>query len=116
MSWSPLRLPASHWRQIESDIEDMCSTGDHSEIEILSQVEVVEDAYGDDPMPVFVIKGKDLLASEALYSYYDLCVANDLSYQAAEVLKARTEMRAWQARHRSEVKLPHHPHEPAAGS
>jgi hypothetical protein len=33
-------MPLSHWRQIVSDIENMCGTGDHSEIEILSQFEV----------------------------------------------------------------------------
>jgi hypothetical protein len=38
-----VRLPKSHWNQIVSDIEDMCGTGDHSEIEILSQIEVEED-------------------------------------------------------------------------
>lgn len=39
-----IRLPSSHWRQIESDIEQMCGTGDHDEIEILSQVEIVEES------------------------------------------------------------------------
>lgn len=35
-------LPLSHWQQIVSDIENMCGTGDHSEIEILSQFVVTE--------------------------------------------------------------------------
>jgi hypothetical protein len=38
-----VRLPKAHWNQIVSDIEDMLGTGDHSEIEILSQIEVEED-------------------------------------------------------------------------
>ena len=37
-------LPISHWRQIVSDIESMCGTGDHSEIEILSQFTVTDPA------------------------------------------------------------------------
>lgn len=37
-----VRLPRSHWSQIVSDIENMCGT-DSSEIEILSQAQVVED-------------------------------------------------------------------------
>lgn len=39
-------LPLSHWQQIVSDIENMCGTGDHSEIEILSQFTVTAPARG----------------------------------------------------------------------
>lgn len=35
-------LPLSHWQQIVSDIENMCGTGDHAEIEILSRFTVTE--------------------------------------------------------------------------
>lgn len=37
-----VKLPLSHWMQLVRDTEDRCGTGDHSEIEILSQFEVSE--------------------------------------------------------------------------
>lgn len=36
-----IRLPLRHWRQIVSDIEDMCGC-DEDEIEILSKVEILD--------------------------------------------------------------------------
>lgn len=36
-----IRLPKSHWRQIVSDLENMCGCGE-DEIEILQDVEVIE--------------------------------------------------------------------------
>jgi hypothetical protein len=107
-----VRLPRSHWRQIESDIENMCGT-DSSEIEILSQAQVTEDSA--DPMPVFTIKAKDRLASAAILAYYDLCVVSGLASQATEVSKALRETRHWQARHRDEVQMPDHRHLPVTG-
>lgn len=35
-----LRLPESHWRQIVSDLENMCGVGEE-EIEILQEVEIL---------------------------------------------------------------------------
>lgn len=35
-----IRLPESHWRQIVSDIENMCGTSEE-DIEILQEVEVL---------------------------------------------------------------------------
>jgi hypothetical protein len=111
-----ITLPRSHWRQIESDIENMCGTGDHSQIEILSKVRILHDDKPEaDPMPVFTIKAKDLLADDTLRAYYDLCAKNGLAEQAAEVLAARAEMREWQVRNVLLLKLPDHKHVPVGG-
>lgn len=69
---------------------------------------------GDDPMPVFVIKGQDRIAPGAVEAYHDLCVERGLAGQAAQVWQAAEEIRRWQARHPDRVKMPNHPHVPAA--
>jgi hypothetical protein len=66
-----------------------------------------------DPMPVFTIKAKDLLAIEAIGAYAELCRENGLEWQAAEVDKAIAEMGAWQRRNWSQMNLPQHAHVPA---
>jgi hypothetical protein len=38
-----IRIPRSSWNQIVDDICNMCGTGDLSEIEILSDFEIVGD-------------------------------------------------------------------------
>lgn len=68
----------------------------------------------DDPMPVFVIKGKDLLALDAIAMYRQLCLTNGLTRQVAEVDRAWAEMAGWQVRHPDEVWMPDHVHAPAA--
>jgi hypothetical protein len=107
-----VRLPRSHWSQIESDIENMCGT-DSSEIEVLSQAQVVEDDA--DPMPIFVIKAKDRLALDAVRAYRALCEEHGLNWQAREVGKAHREMREWQDQHRDRMQMPDHRHVPAPG-
>jgi len=67
-----------------------------------------------DPMPVFVIKGKDLLALGAIAMYRQLCLANGLTRQAAEVDRAYAEVEGWQARNPDVVWMPDHVHVPAA--
>lgn len=67
----------------------------------------------DDPMPVFVLKGKDRLALGAISQYSLLCLKAGLIDQAAEVDKAYAEIRAWQGRHPELMKLPDHEHVPA---
>lgn len=69
-----------------------------------------------DPMPVFVIKGKDLLASPAVDAYRDLCSAYGLHEQADQVRAAADEIRTWQDRHIDQVKAPDHIHVPAGGA
>ena len=64
-------------------------------------------------MPVFVIKGKDRLALEAIRAYRALCEAHGLTDQAREVGKAHREMREWQRRNPAAMQLPDHPHVPA---
>ena len=68
----------------------------------------------DDPMPVFVIKGKDALAVAAINAYQRLCERRELHWQADEVGKAAREIELWQERHPDLVKLPDHAHVPAA--
>jgi hypothetical protein len=63
-------------------------------------------------MPVFVIKAKDRLALETVGYYAMLCRWAGLPEQAAEVDKARAEMRAWRAAHPDQVKDPDHLHVP----
>lgn len=65
-----------------------------------------------DPMPVFVIKGKDRLAPAAVDAYFTLCLAQGLPEQAAEVADAAREIREWQDRNPDLVKTPNHPHVP----
>lgn len=77
----------------------------------------VQAGTGDpDPMPVFVIKGKDRLAADAVVAYYELCVAHGLSDQAGHVADAAREIRDWQARHPDLVETPDHPHVPATAA
>lgn len=66
-----------------------------------------------DPMPEFVIKGKDLLALPALRAYRKACERAGIPEQAREVGKAYEEIAAWQSRHPDVVRLPDHRHVPA---
>jgi hypothetical protein len=66
-----------------------------------------------DPMPVFVIKGKDSLAPAAVMAYADLCVGAGLEDQASEVESAFLEITEWQRLHPEAVKTPDHKHVPA---
>jgi hypothetical protein len=70
-------------------------------------------AVDPDPMPVFVIKGKDRLASEAVAAYSKLCLDDGLDEQWAEVEVALAEIIVWQQRHPELVKTPDHKHVPA---
>lgn len=65
-----------------------------------------------DPMPVFVIKGKDSLAPAAVMAYADLCVSAGLEDQASEVESAFLEITEWQRLHPEAVKTPDHKHVP----
>jgi hypothetical protein len=69
-----------------------------------------------DPMPVFVLKGKDALAPFVIADYRRECERHGLTEQATQVLLALREMNAWQARHPELVKLPDHPHVPTGGA
>lgn len=71
---------------------------------------------GDDPMPVFVIKGKDRLAPDAVHGYFTLCLSNGLPAQAAEVADAEREICGWQDRHPELVKTPDHEHVPVTST
>ncbi len=66
----------------------------------------------EDPMPVFVIKGKDRLAPGVVNAYRSLCTLNGLDEQATQVDLARQEIIDWQQRHPDLVKTPDHPHVP----
>lgn len=69
----------------------------------------------EDPMPVFVIKGQDRLAADAVSAYYTLCLAQGLTDQAGQVADAVREIRDWQDRHPDLVKAPDHEHVPVNG-
>jgi hypothetical protein len=68
----------------------------------------------DDPMPVFVIKGKDQLAPDAVAAYQNACVKHGLSEQAKQASLALDEIARWQTRHPELVKAPDHKHVPAS--
>lgn len=68
---------------------------------------------GDDPMPAFVIKGKDQLAPHAVLAYARLCHQAGLNDQAEQVMDAEQEITDWQERHPELVKEPDHQHVPA---
>jgi hypothetical protein len=68
----------------------------------------------DDPMPVFTIQGKDLLAAPVI-AYYQRQVEGLLDGgQANEVELARREIEAWQKRNPDRCKYPDHKHIPAS--
>lgn len=69
-----------------------------------------------DPMPVFTIKGKDMLALSTIKAYREACASYGLHDQAAEVDKAIAEMAAWQRRNVSALKWPDHEHVDASAS
>jgi hypothetical protein len=72
------------------------------------------------PMPVFVIKARDNLSVEAVRDYYDLCVRNGLTAQAAQVRLALHEIAEWRVANPHLCKWPDHDHvsagEPGSGS
>lgn len=63
--------------------------------------------------PVFVVRGKDALALEAVTAYHTACCQAGLLDQAVEVTKAIVEIVRWQRDNQSKVKLPDHVHAPA---
>lgn len=67
-------------------------------------------------MPVFIIKGRDALAPEAVAAYRDLCLKYRLDAQAAQVQLALDEIEAWQAAYPDDLRLPNHAHVPAAAN
>lgn len=68
-----------------------------------------------DLMPVFVIKGKDWLAPDAVDAYRRLCLDSGLPEQAVQVALAGEEIRGWQRRHPDRVRVPSHEHVPVGG-
>lgn len=68
----------------------------------------------NESMPVFTIKAKDLLAIDVIDAYIALCYHRSLNEQAAEVWKAREEIRVWQEANPERLQLPDHPHIPVA--
>lgn len=80
-------------------------------VELVGQVDRTYPVGGD-PMPVFVIKGKDLLAPDAIAAYQNACVARGLNEQAQQVWLALREVAGWQSRNPELVKLPDHQHVP----
>lgn len=71
---------------------------------------------GIEDMPVFVIKGKDMLASQTIAHYRNLCSMYGLDSQAIEVQRALDEMYAWQERNPELMGAPDHPHVPVQKS
>lgn len=65
-----------------------------------------------DPMPVFVVRGKDNLAVAMVNHYLDLCIRHGLTAQAGEVAPAVEEIRRWRQRNRDKVQWPDHQHVP----
>lgn len=63
-----------------------------------------------DPMPVFVLHGKDRLAIETIKFYRNLCIVNGLYDQMREVEKALDEMYEWVERNPDQMKFPDHEH------
>jgi hypothetical protein len=105
--------PTSSYAALEQGGQ-MCPGTEYMKDELYADEPVwVETAPDPDPMPVFVIKGKDKLALEAIRAYRRLCEHYGLRTQAREVGKAHREMREWQQRNRAAMQLPDHPHVPA---
>lgn len=80
---------------------------------VLALIELESEPESDDPMPVFVIKAKDALASQAVLAYRALCQEFGLREQAHEVGLAFQEMLNWRERNRELIKNPDHKHIPA---
>lgn len=67
----------------------------------------------DDPMPVFELLAKDVLAPGTIDYYGRECRRHDLPEQREQVELAYQEAAAWQQRHPELCKLPDHLHQPA---
>lgn len=67
---------------------------------------------GDDPMPLFVLKGHDMLTPDAIAAYMNACAARGLREQARQVWQALGEIARWQSRNPDRVRHPNHPHVP----
>lgn len=67
-----------------------------------------------DPMPQFIIKGKDFLAARAVAAYMNLCFDYGQQSQAGQVAKALAEIVEWQERNPEVVQMPDHEHVPVA--
>ncbi len=66
-----------------------------------------------DPMPVFILKAKDNLALNTVWSYRQQCLSAGLTEQADEVRKAYREIIEWRKRHPEVCQMPDHAHLPA---
>jgi hypothetical protein len=76
-----------------------------------AHVELKADKPADaDPMPVFVLKGQDLLALEAIKAYRRACWDVGWDDQASQVSEAILEMLEWQKRNPDKMKRPDHKH------
>ena len=64
----------------------------------------------EDDEPVFLIRGRDILAPEAVQAYMNLCKVLCLDEQAGEVDKAIDEIVEWQEANPNLVKDPDHAH------
>lgn len=112
--------------QIDEALDGARARWDHGEAqyepEILALIRAAESMraqlFGShrddvDPMPVFVIKGKDQFAPHAVSAYVELCERAGLPDQARQARHATGEIQNWQFRNRDQVKLPDHTHVPA---
>lgn len=80
--------------------------------ELRAYVASIHGPRSDDPMPVFVIKAKDRLATIAVGEYRGACNDFGLADQAAQVGRALDEFHAWRDRNPSLVQVPDHEHVP----
>ena len=105
-----LEIPAIHYGPLTRALQDVVH-----DLIVRAQTEAVAKPQESDPMPVFVIKGKDKLAPRAVDAYAQLCDTLGLDEQRRPVDLGAEEIRGWQQRHPGLVKLPDHPHVPAKG-
>lgn len=110
--------------QIDTTLSDVKSRWDHGEApynadmlaliraaeEMRTYITSIHGADLADPMPVFVLKAKDLRAFAAFRAYRAECSAHSLVGMAGQVARAEDEWLAWQDRNADKLGQPDHEH------
>jgi hypothetical protein len=112
--------------QIDEALDGVRAKWDHGDApyvpEILALIRAAESMrtqlFGSlrddvDPMPVFVLRGRDGMTIKTLECYREYCADEGLDDQADQVHEAINEITEWQQRNPGLVKLPDHAHVPA---
>lgn len=76
----------------------------------LAEILTLHDKKKQGDMPIFPLKGQDLLTIDTVKFYRGLCIINGLLEQANEVERALDELYDFSERNPGQMKLPDHKH------